>query len=168
MGRARVATFAAGGHRPRADPVAERDDGDKAIAAGTVPAAGAGIRPRRGRGERAPARPSEGDREARRRIVERLDDVPCQALKAVDLAPGRPPGAEVPLEPVDGGSEGVELLLRRRTLHGLIGAHARAPATAGNALQHRLTPEDGERSRDGVDAPATVPAAELLDRFGQT
>src|SRR4029077_11682954 len=54
--RLRIAALAAGGHRPRAQAVAELDDGDEAVAAGAVHLLRPLVGARAERGERAPAR----------------------------------------------------------------------------------------------------------------
>src|SRR5205085_9256368 len=51
MGRVRMAALAAGGDRPGAQPRAEFDDGDEAVAAGAVPAPRARPGPRREGGQ---------------------------------------------------------------------------------------------------------------------
>src|SRR5687768_10185905 len=100
VGRARISALASCRDRPRPYPIAELDDGDKAVAAGPVPAARAGIGSRAERGERSPAGRDERNRQARRRVRERLDDRAAEPLEAVDLAPGRAPAAELALEPI--------------------------------------------------------------------
>ena len=113
MRRRRIAALAAGGDRLRPHPVAELDDRDEAVAAGAVHLLRARVGARAERGERAPARRGEADRDARRRVVERLDDVAGEALEAVDVAPRRLPGAEVGGELVGRGGERLQQLLRR-------------------------------------------------------
>src|SRR4051794_1012215 len=63
--RRRIAAFAAGRDRARAHAVlAELDDGDEAVAAGAIHALRAGVGPRAERGQRAPGRRREADRDA--------------------------------------------------------------------------------------------------------
>ena len=54
-----------------------------------------GIGVRAERGERAPLRRGEGDRQAGLRVVEMRGDTVVEPLEAVDLAPRHPPAAEV-------------------------------------------------------------------------
>src|SRR6185437_7460296 len=93
--RLRVATFAAGRDRLRAHAVAEFDHRDEAVAGRPVPLLRAGIRARRERRERTPARPGEAHGNARLRVVEVLHDVAVVALIPVDGAPRRAPRTEL-------------------------------------------------------------------------
>jgi len=86
--RLRVTAFASRGHRSCTHLVSELHHGDKAVAAGPVPALGSGILPRRERGQRSPLRISEGDRNARAGIAEGLDDISVQPLKPIDYSQG--------------------------------------------------------------------------------
>src|ERR1051326_1418623 len=82
---------AGGGEGAGVDARAEVDDGYEAVAARAVPLLRSGIRARRERGERAPARVGEADRDARLRVVELRLDLVGDPLEAVDLAPLRFP-----------------------------------------------------------------------------
>src|SRR5262245_17682908 len=95
-----MAALAARGHRARADPRAELDHRDEAVAVVAIPA------PRPGLGfgpngcERTKRSLSEGHGDARRRIaVLGVGDRRRNPLKAVDLAPWHLPAAEVALQP---------------------------------------------------------------------
>jgi hypothetical protein len=78
-----------------ADPRPEFDGGDEAVAAVAVDALGLLLGHHAERGQRTPVGRGEGDRPARLAVVVLLVDVAADALEAVDLAPGRLPGAEV-------------------------------------------------------------------------
>src|SRR5689334_9236955 len=90
-----IAVLAAGGDRFRADAIAEFHDGHEAVPAGAVHFLRAAVGARAERGQGSPARRREGDRYARRGVVERLHDVTGEALEPVDVAPGRVPPAEI-------------------------------------------------------------------------
>src|SRR4051812_17692113 len=100
--------LAAGGHRARADAVAELHHRDKAVAARPIPLLGIGVLARRERRERSPLRRRERNRNARLGVVELLADVVVDALESVDVAPGCFPGAEIRRELVARGGEGLE------------------------------------------------------------
>src|SRR5260370_7319778 len=103
--RIRVTALASRGHRSCTHLVSELHHGDKAVAAGPVPALGSGILPRRERGQRSPLRISEGDRNARAGIAEGLDDISVQPLKPIDSSPGGAPGPEVRGQLVSGSGQ---------------------------------------------------------------
>src|SRR4051812_11175045 len=75
MRGARVAALAARRHRDRAHAVPELDDSDEAVPARPIPLLRARIGSRAKRRERAPPRRREPNRNARPRVVERLDDI---------------------------------------------------------------------------------------------
>src|SRR5690349_4770859 len=99
--RGERAALAAGGDRLRAYAVAELDHGDEAVTARAVPLLGVGIGAGSERGERAPRAGRERHRNAGAGVVEMGRDVVVDALKAIDVAPRRPPAAEVPGKGVD-------------------------------------------------------------------
>src|SRR5665647_3587973 len=89
--RLRIATFTAGGNRLRAHAVAELDDGDEAVATGTIHLLRTLVGARAERRERSPSRGREPDRDARPRVAEGLDDVAGEPLESIDVAPWRLP-----------------------------------------------------------------------------
>src|SRR5215472_1655872 len=95
MRRGGMAALAPGGHGPGSHFVTKFDDRHEAVATVPVPLLRSGIRLRFKRGQRTPQRRRKSNRNARGGIAEGLNDVPREALKAVDLAPGYLPGAEV-------------------------------------------------------------------------
>src|SRR5690349_9429390 len=101
----RVTALASGRHRDRAHAVPELDHGNEAVAVRAVPLFCTRIRPRAEGGKRSPPRRREADGDAEARVVERLDDVPREALEAVDIAPWRVPTSEVRGELVARGGE---------------------------------------------------------------
>src|SRR5256885_17112680 len=115
--------------------VTELDDRDEAVATGSVPALGPGVGARAERGERAPAGGRKRHRNARARIVERLDDVPGQALEAVDLPPRRLPGSEIGRELIDGLGQRLQHLPGDGALRATLAVEG-------------VSPEDGERRGD--------------------
>src|SRR6476661_8649216 len=114
--RRRVATLAARRDRARVHAVAEIDDRDEAVAARTVHLLRRLLLPGAEGSERPPSRRRESHGDARRGIVERMHDVVRQALKAIDVAPGNLPAAEVLLQRIRGDGERIELLVCRRLL----------------------------------------------------
>src|SRR5438445_5315032 len=101
MRRPGMTALAARRDRDGPHAVTELDDRDEAVATGSVPALGPGVGARAEGGERTPAGGGKRHRHARARVVERLDDVPGQALEAVDLTPLCLPGPEIGRELVD-------------------------------------------------------------------
>src|ERR1019366_6626725 len=85
----RMAALAAGRHGPGAHAFAKLDHGDEAVAAGAIPFFSARVGVGGERSQRSPLRGGEADGNARRRVVERLDDVAGEALESIDLAPWR-------------------------------------------------------------------------------
>src|ERR1051325_5709555 len=156
MGAARMAAFAAGGDRPGAQPRAELDHRNEAVAVGSVPAPGARISVGAERGERTPARGGEGDRDARTRVGEGLHDRSVVALEPVDLAPGRPPAAPFALEPIESADERVELVAAGERPNRLPHIAVRRTPALGE-LPQLLAPEIGESGGGGVGGPAGVP-----------
>ena len=94
----RIAALPARRYRQRTHSLAELHHRDEAVSAGAIPFLGSWIWPRSEGSERSPYGGSEPNRNARRRIVERLDDVAVEALESVDVAPWRLPGSEVASE----------------------------------------------------------------------
>src|SRR5438309_10815964 len=90
-----MAALPAGGDRQRPHAIPELDHRDEAVAAGPVPLLGPGIGARAERRQRAPPRRRERHRNARSRIVERLDDVAGETLEAIDVTPRRLPRPEI-------------------------------------------------------------------------
>src|SRR5579884_4133257 len=95
----------------------ELDHRDEAVAVGAVPLLRARLLRRAERGERAPFVGGEADGDAGRIVVEAGIDRRVDALEAVDRAPWHAPAAEIALEVVETGREGLELLLRAQRLH---------------------------------------------------
>ncbi len=86
----------------------EFDGGDETVAAVAVDALGLLLGHHAERGQRTPVGRGEGDRPAWLAVVVLLVDVAADALEAVDLAPGRLPGAEVACQLFAGALQGVE------------------------------------------------------------
>src|SRR6266481_7523884 len=99
MRRRRVPGFAACSYSPGSHFLTKLDCRNKTVPACAIPLFCSHIRTRSEGGERAPHGRSETHRDARPRIVERLNDVAGQPLEAIDVAPGRPPSAEIRREP---------------------------------------------------------------------
>src|SRR5262249_15053420 len=96
-----------------------------------------------------PSRVCERNRNARLAVVEVRLDVVVKALKAIDVAPGGLPAAEIVLQFLDRCRERSQSLLR------------------GRLPPELLAPENGERGGDGACRPAAIPIAKDVDRFGQ-
>ena len=162
-----MAAFAAGGDGDSAQAGAEFHDGDEAVAAGPIVFRRARIAFGREGREGAPAAGGEGDGDAGVLVVEGRGDVVGEALEAVDLAPGRAPGAEVRRQPVGHRGQGRQLLA------------GRAGQDVGEALLARpefrvlapefVAPQHGQGGGDRVRRPPSVPGAQdrdLVARFG--
>src|SRR6476646_3603376 len=93
-----MAALAARGHRVGADPLAEFDHGDEAVAVIAVPALGPRSRQRAEGRERPVTALAERHRDAGRGIAIGWLDRRGDALEAVDLAPRHLPPTEVALE----------------------------------------------------------------------
>src|ERR1022692_450813 len=106
-----MAALAADRHGPGAHAFAELHHGDEAVAAGAIPLFGARVGARGERSQRPPLRGGEADGNARRRVVERLDELAGEALESIDLAPWRLPASEVGGEPVGCRGERLQQLL---------------------------------------------------------
>src|SRR5262252_8456395 len=85
--RLRVAAFAAGRHGSRVHRRAELDNRDEAVAADTVDLLAALARPSGERRQRSQRGGREVHRDARLRVVERMDEIVRDALEAIDVAP---------------------------------------------------------------------------------
>src|SRR3954451_18322247 len=142
--RIRIAALPARGDRPRADAVAELDNGDEAVAAGAVHLLGPVGPGAKGR-QRAPPGRGEADWNAPLAIVERLDDVAVEALVAVDFTPWDLPAVEVAFHPVHGGGQRLQQLLRRALRCGVVvGRHAGLARIVVDAAADLLAPVDGD------------------------
>ena len=90
-----MSALAARRHCPGSNFISEFDYCHKTVAAGAVPLFDSGIGPRAEGSKRAPKGRRKAHRDARSSVAERLNDVPRQALEAIDVAPRRLPGAEI-------------------------------------------------------------------------
>src|SRR6204780_3547181 len=95
MPRIRMTAFATGRHRSSTHSIAKLHHCNKAVAAGSVPllCPWVGLGPKRSQG--TPGGVREPHWRAWHGIVEGLHNISGQALIAVDVSPGSPPGAEV-------------------------------------------------------------------------
>src|SRR5437870_1463907 len=105
-----MAALAARRDRARANPLAELDHRDEAVAVIAVPALRPRLRLRAKRGERAVAALGEGHRQAGGAVAVRRIDRRRDALDAVDLAPRHPPAAEITRQPGERGGKRPQLL----------------------------------------------------------
>src|SRR3954471_4342454 len=95
-----VAALAACGDGLRAHFFSKLDHGNEAVPARPVPILCAGVGARSERRKRSPDGRGEAHGNARPLILERLDNIACEALETVDVAPGRLPRSEVSCKPV--------------------------------------------------------------------
>src|SRR5690348_476708 len=91
----RVAALASGRYRPRMNFGAKFDHRHETVSTGSIPLFRPRIRSRSERCQRAPERRGESHGNARPGVAERLDNVPRQALEAIDVTPRRFPRAEI-------------------------------------------------------------------------
>src|ERR1043165_1362834 len=112
--RLRISRLSARGNRSRTHRVrSELDDGDEAVSA--YPIALLRIRwpASRERRERADRASGEHHWNARSGVVESLVDIVIDALEAIDVAPGRLPGAEVVGQAIRGRGKALNQAWRR-------------------------------------------------------
>src|SRR5678816_3344699 len=156
--------LAAGGDGARRHAVPELHGGDKAVPAGAIPLPGTRIGPGPKRGERAPSRRRERHRAAHPGVVKCLHDAAVVALEAVDLAPGRLPGAELLREQPAGLNERIQTLSHGRTINHVIGDRLAGLARGGaNMLREAGGPEHGKRGWYRRGRPAIVPGPERIN-----
>ena len=118
------------------------------------------------RSEGAPLGGSEAHRDAGRGVVEGLDDVAGEALKPVDVAPGRLPGSKVRGQLVGGGRERYQQFFGgqfgdMRPTESL--ACRRWPRGAGHLSPQKMASEVGTE----LTCPAQIPRTQQCDLFGQ-
>src|SRR5256885_13984770 len=123
-----MTALAAGRPRARADPLAELDHRDEAVAVIAVPTLRARLLLGTERGERAIAAFGKWHRQAGRTIAVGRIDCRRDALDPVDLAPGHLPASEIGVQASDCGLERAKLLVGRRVARQ---AHHRLVARLG-------------------------------------
>src|ERR671923_1095161 len=115
-----MAALAACRDGPRANPRPKLDHRHKTVPQRPIPLLRLMMRARSERRQRAPERCSESHRNARGRIAEALDDIPRQALEAIDVTPRRFPGAEIRSQFVGGFGKILQESLRRNLCADLV------------------------------------------------
>src|SRR3974390_3516936 len=148
MLRLGVAAFAASGDCQGMNLGAEFHYRNEAIPAGTVPFFRARVCARPEGGEGPPLRRRKADGDAGSGVVERLHDIPGEALEAVNLAPRGLPGPEISGEPGGCRREGLQETRRRDNAARGLPLPADLPA-----------PKDRKRRGYRVYRPTQVPVA---------
>ena len=168
MFRGRVAAFAARRNRHCLYARAECDGGDKTIAAVAVAFLDTRLRGTSDGGQRPPLRRGEGYRQAGRSVGEDRCDVVGEALDAVDGAPRRAPGAEIPYELLAGVGERLEHFCRRGIANHVVvgGCRAGVGALAGEAPEG-FAPQHTKSGGSGDGRPTAVPTAQKRDLLAE-